>query len=96
MKKIDITTLTITKAHDALLRGDSSALALAEAYLAEIEKKNKTLNAYLEVFDDVREQAKDADARIKAGKAEALTGIPIAIKDNILIQGKRVSAASKS
>ncbi len=93
--KINLTTLTIPKAHDALLRGDFSALALAEAYLAEIEKKNKTLNAYLEVFDDVRAQAKDADARIKAGKAEALTGIPIAIKDNILIQGKRVSAASK-
>jgi aspartyl-tRNA(Asn)/glutamyl-tRNA(Gln) amidotransferase subunit A len=92
---IDLKTLTIKKAHSALVKGEYSALELAEAYLAEIEKKNKELNAYLEFFDDVREQAKEADKKIKAGKADMLTGIPIAIKDNILIQGRRVSAASK-
>ena len=93
--KIDLKTLTIPKAHDAFLRGDFSAVQLAEAYLAEIKKKNKSLNAYLEVFEDVLEQAKEADKKIKAGKAEMLTGIPLAIKDNILIKGRRVGAASK-
>lgn len=77
------------------MNGEYSAVDLAKAYLAEIEKKNKELNAYLEVYDDVLLQAAEADARIKAGKATVLTGIPLAVKDNILIQGKHVSAASK-
>lgn len=93
--KIDLSTLTITKAHDALMKGDYSAVDLAKAYLEEIKLKNKELNAYLEVYDDVLDQAKEADKKIKAGKTTMLTGIPIAIKDNILIKGKRVSSASK-
>src|SRR3989338_7321472 len=92
---IDLKNLTIKSAHDALTRGDFSAHDLAEAYLAEIEKKNKKLNAYLEVFDDVLDQADEADKKIKAGKAELLTGIPFAIKDNILIKGRRAGSASK-
>ena len=55
---IDLITLTIKKAHEALVKREYSALELAESYLSEIEKKNTDLNAYLEVFDDVREQAK--------------------------------------
>ncbi len=39
--------------------------------------------------------AKKADEMIAAGNAHALAGIPIAVKDNILIQGKIASAASK-
>jgi aspartyl-tRNA(Asn)/glutamyl-tRNA(Gln) amidotransferase subunit A len=92
---IELTELTIKKAHDDLVRGRYSVLELAEAYLAEIEKKNKRLNSYLEVFADVREQAQEADKKIKAGKAGILTGIPFAIKDNILIKGRHVGAASK-
>lgn len=92
---INLASLTIKKAHDSLLKGDFTALELAEAYLAEVGKRNKDLNAYLEVFDDVREQANEADKKIKTGKATMLTGIPLAIKDNILIEGRRVGAASK-
>ncbi|MDP3661358.1 MAG: Asp-tRNA(Asn)/Glu-tRNA(Gln) amidotransferase subunit GatA [bacterium] len=92
---IDLKNLTVKKAHTAFIKNEYSALDLSEAYLKNIEAKNKELNVYLEVFDDVREQAKEADKKIKAGKAEMLTGIPLAIKDNILIQGRRVGAASK-
>lgn len=92
---IELSKLTIEKANKSFVRGEFSAVELAEAYLSEIEKKNKRLNAYLEVFDDVREQAIAADKRIKSGKADILTGIPFAIKDNILIKGKRVGVASK-
>lgn len=92
---IDLKTLTIKKAHKHLTQGDFSAVELAEAYLKEIGEKNKELNAYLEVYDDVLSQAAEADKKIKAGGATALTGIPIAIKDNILIKGRKVSAASK-
>lgn len=95
---IDLKTLTIKKAHAALVRGDYSAVDLAKAYLAEIENKNKKLNAYLEVFADVLEQAAEADKKLKnlpTSKLSNLVGIPLAIKDNILIKERRVGAASK-
>lgn len=76
-------------------RGDFTAVQLTQKYLDEISKKNKDINAYLEVFDDALEQAKQADERFKKGDAGTLTGIPCAIKDNILIKGKIASAASK-
>ncbi len=93
---IDLKNLTIMKAHEALVSGEYTARDLAEAYLKNIKEKNPELNAYLEVFDDVLEQADKADLRIKSGeKDNLLLGIPIAIKDNLLVEGRRVGAASK-
>ncbi len=95
MTMIDLKNLTIKKAHDALVAKEFTAVELAQAYLSVIEEKNPELNAYLGVYDDVIEQAKKADERIARGDATTLTGIPIAIKDNMLIEGKIVSSASK-
>lgn len=92
---IDLENLTISKARKAIDNGGYSALDLARAYLAQIEKKDKDIHAYLEVFSDVEEQAKEADKKIKSGNKGALLGIPMAIKDNILIKGRKVSSASK-
>src|SRR5262249_30818755 len=39
--------------------------------------------------------AKAADAVIAKGESKPLTGIPLAIKDNILIEGRHASSASK-
>src|SRR3990167_212054 len=94
-KMIDLKNLTIAKARKALDAKEFSAVDLAQAYLDEIKKKNKELNAYLEVFDDVLEQAKVADEKIAKGESHPLLGIPLAIKDVILIKGRKVSAASK-
>ena len=92
---IDLKNLTIKKAHDSFVKGEYSAVDLASAYLEQIKKEDKNIHAYLEVFSDVMEQAKKADDMIKNGKAGLLTGIPIAIKDNILIKGRKASSASK-
>jgi aspartyl-tRNA(Asn)/glutamyl-tRNA(Gln) amidotransferase subunit A len=92
---IDLKFLTIKSAHEDIKSGKYSAVDLAKAYLDEINKKNKEINAYLEVFSDVIEQAKQADERFKNGTATLLTGIPFAIKDNILIKGRIASSASK-
>jgi len=91
--KINLDTLTIESAHEALLRGDFTAVELAQCYLDEIALKNKEVNAYLEVFDDVLEQARKAQTLVSS--QNMLAGIPIAIKDNILIKGRRVGSASK-
>lgn len=97
-KKIALDTLTISSAHEHLKRGDFSVTELAESYLKEIEKKDKDIHAYLEVFPDVLEQAKEADRKLKDLKTSELPnlfGIPFAIKDNMLIKSRRVGAASK-
>src|SRR3990167_7314921 len=91
---IDTKNLTIKKAHEYLQDGTFSAVELAETYLSEIEK-NKDLNAFLEVYPDVLDQARDADKRKSSGESHVLLGIPVAVKDNILIKGKKASAASK-
>ena len=92
---IDIKNLTIEKVGEMMKRGELTSVELVSVCLKNIEEKNRELNIFLEVFDDALEQAKKADEMIKNGKSSKLTGIPIAIKDNILITGKKVSAGSK-
>ncbi|EFN87591.1 Glutamyl-tRNA(Gln) amidotransferase subunit A-like protein [Harpegnathos saltator] len=57
----------------------------------------KPLNAYITVTDDVaREQASDADARQQSNSLLGrLDGIPVAIKDNYCVKGKRTTCASR-
>lgn len=93
---IDLATLTIKKAHEGLMSGAFTAVDLANAYLEEIKKTNSEVNAYLEVYEDILKQAEEADRKIAAKEdINPLLGIPFSIKDNILIEGKRVGAASK-
>jgi aspartyl-tRNA(Asn)/glutamyl-tRNA(Gln) amidotransferase subunit A len=93
---MDLSTLTIAQARTDLDAKKYSALALTDAYLDAIKKKDKDIHAYLEVWtDSAREEAKTADAMIQAGKSQPLTGIPLAIKDCILIEGRIASSASK-
>ena len=91
----DLNKLSITEASKKLAAGEITAVDLARACLEEIKKRNTDLNAYLEVFEDVEKQAEAADVRRAAGESHPLLGIPLAIKDNILIEGRKVSAASK-
>ncbi len=95
LNKEELNKLTIMSAHEAMKRGDFSAVELAEAYLERIKADNERLNVYLEVFEDIKEQAMASGERFKAGNADVLTGIPMAIKDNILIKGRKCSSASK-
>ncbi len=92
---INLKELTIKKAQEALIKGDYTSVELASTYLEQIKKTDGDIHAYLEVYSDVLEQAKRADEIIKSGKATVLTGIPISIKDNILIKGRVASSASK-
>jgi aspartyl-tRNA(Asn)/glutamyl-tRNA(Gln) amidotransferase subunit A len=88
--------LTIRQAHEDLISGKYTAVDLAGAYLENIKNKDGAIHAYLEVFSDVLEQAKEADKRISnQDRVTLMTGIPISIKDNILIQGRIASSASK-
>lgn len=92
---MDLATLTIAQARKDLDARTYTAVDLAQAYLDAIKQKDSEIRAYLEVFADVIDQAKAADAMIAADKSMPMTGIPMAIKDNILIKGRIASASSK-
>ena len=92
---IDIKNLSIEKAHADLAAGTYTVRELCEAYLAVIKEKNPDINAYLEVFDDVMAQADAAQKMFADGTATMLTGIPLAMKDNMLWKGHHASASSK-
>lgn len=92
---IDLKNLTIEKVHAHLKNGDFTVQELTEKYLETIKEKNTELNAYLEIFDDVSDQAVIAQEKFNRGTATLLTGIPFAYKDNMLLTGKRVGCSSK-
>ncbi len=92
---MDILNSTIEELRKAMDEGVLSAVDVAKAYEENARNRNDEIHAYLEIFDDVEEQAQRADEMIKRGEIYPLTGIPIAIKDNILIKGRIASGASK-
>ena len=93
---IDLKNISIKKAHEALKNKEYSVKELVDAYLKNIEEKNKDLNVYLSVFSDsIDEEVKAAQERYDNGTATEMTGIPMAIKANINIKGKNTSAGSK-
>jgi aspartyl-tRNA(Asn)/glutamyl-tRNA(Gln) amidotransferase subunit A len=91
----DIAGKSLKELQDMLEKGECTSVDLTKYFLKTSKEKNKELNAYLEIFDDALGSAKEADNRRKKGEKGSLLGIPVAIKDNMLVEGKRVSAASK-
>jgi aspartyl-tRNA(Asn)/glutamyl-tRNA(Gln) amidotransferase subunit A len=92
---IDLKNLTIEKAHESLKAGIYTVTDLVNEYLKIIKEKNGEINAFLEIYDDVLLQAKRAEEMFKNGTDTILTGVPIALKDNILFDGHIASASSK-
>jgi aspartyl-tRNA(Asn)/glutamyl-tRNA(Gln) amidotransferase subunit A len=90
----ELTALTLAEARDGLRKRAFSAAELADAHIAAIEQA-RALNAYvLETPDAARAMAKDADARLKAGEARPLEGLPLGIKDLFATKDVRTTACS--
>jgi aspartyl-tRNA(Asn)/glutamyl-tRNA(Gln) amidotransferase subunit A len=90
----ELAKLTIAAARDGLKQKTFSAVELADAHCAAMEKA-RALNAYvLETPERARIMAKASDARIAKGEAGPLEGIPLAIKDLFCTQGVRTTACS--
>ncbi|PRY79678.1 aspartyl/glutamyl-tRNA(Asn/Gln) amidotransferase subunit A [Yoonia maritima] len=91
----DLTKLTIAQARDAMRKGDTSSAEITATCLTAIEDAG-ALNAFVHKTPEIAtEQAAAADARIKAGDAPAMCGIPLGIKDLFCTKGVPSQAASR-
>ena len=85
---------TITETAQRLRAKDVSALELADAFLEAA--RADPFNAWLHLAEDhARRQATAADAKLRAGDAPLLTGVPWACKDIIGTKDIVTTAASK-
>ncbi|MCL4065591.1 Asp-tRNA(Asn)/Glu-tRNA(Gln) amidotransferase subunit GatA [Pseudomonas sp. GX19020] len=85
---------TIEKARDALRKGEISAVDLTMSCLTAIDAGD-ALGAFVHKTPEIAlEQARAADARLKAGDAPSLCGIPLGIKDLFCTKGVNSQAAS--
>ncbi len=76
--------LTIFQLHEALKKREISSLDVTESLLNRIDQLDDTLNAYITIMPEAaQKQAREADQRVRAGEIHPLTGIPLAVKDNI-------------
>lgn len=91
---MELFQLDIKETHKGLKEKKFSAVEVAKSYLERIKSENKKISAYLSVFEDLAiKQAKEIDKGIES--ISVLSGIPVAIKDNILVEGEKNTCASK-
>ena len=87
-------SLTITAARDALRKGEISAVDLTMSCLTAMDAGDG-LNAFVHKTPEIAlEQARAADARLAAGDAPAMCGIPLGIKDLFCTDGVQTTAGS--
>jgi aspartyl-tRNA(Asn)/glutamyl-tRNA(Gln) amidotransferase subunit A len=91
----ELTKLTLAAARDGLRSKSFTAVELAQAHLAAMEKA-RDLNAFVtETAELALERAKLSDAKLAKGEAGAMEGLPIGMKDLFCTEGVRTTACSR-
>ncbi|MGD2186407.1 MAG: amidase, partial [Desulfobacterales bacterium] len=93
---MELFELTIEKARRLLKTKEISSVELTRAVLDRISAVESKVDAFITISEKTAmKQAKEADQKIASGDWEALTGIPLAIKDVICTQGIPTTCGSK-
>lgn len=89
--------MTIKSFSDGLAKGDFSALETTQAFFNHIKEKDADIHAYLALDEEgALRTAGEVDVKVAKGEnLSPLAGVPLAIKDCILVKGLQATAASK-
>lgn len=95
MKALDQSTAV--EIRDSFLKGERSARQIVQEQLGIIKGREKHVDAFLQVTEDhAFARAEELDRRRAAGKDTGLlAAVPVAVKDNICMEGVRTTCASR-
>jgi aspartyl-tRNA(Asn)/glutamyl-tRNA(Gln) amidotransferase subunit A len=89
-------TRTVTELAAMLRAGEISSVELTQYFLDRIKHNDNRLNSFITICEEqALAQAEACDAKLKAGDAPVLTGVPIAHKDIFCTQGVKTSCGSR-
>lgn len=94
---MDITSLSARELVEKIKNKEVTSKEVIESYFARIEEVEEKLNAFITLNkEEAIEKAKEIDERILKGEeVGALAGLPISIKDNIMMKGIKTTCGSK-
>ncbi|HOV15702.1 MAG TPA: amidase, partial [Spirochaetota bacterium] len=87
--------LTIKKIIDLVEKKDISITEISKQYYDRIKKEDKIYNSFISINEEHIEDAKYSDNRYNKKENASLEGIPLAIKDNIMIKDMKCTCGSK-
>jgi len=92
----EIPSLSAVELGKKIAAGEITSVEATKAYLDAIGTKDKEINAYVTVdTEGALAAAAEADAKIKSGELSGpFAGVPVAIKDNMCIEGMLTSCSS--
>lgn len=92
----DLWQLSAVDVARSVSRREASAVEVAASSLARLHAVNPALNAVIGVDDAwTLEQAQAVDARLAAGESLPLAGVPVTVKDNLWVAGRRITQGSR-
>ena len=94
---MELEKLTALQLADKIKKHEVSVLDGVKDVFSKIEEKDNRIHAYLDTYKkEAYARAKEVEKGIEDGTyTSPLAGVPIAIKDNICVQGKPTTCASK-
>ncbi len=93
----DWTSLSAARLADAVRKGETTAEEVVRAHLDRAQALEPSVKAFLSLpRERALERARAVDARRRAGAPlGALAGVPVAVKDNIMVRGEETTCASR-
>ena len=86
--------MTVAEISRQVREGERTAVEVTQSALAEIERTDSDLHAFVRVMkDEALIQAEEVDSKKEKG---SLAGVPVALKDNLCTKGLPTSCGSKS
>ena len=93
---MDLNQLTIHELQEKLKAGETTSTDIVQSVFRRIDSVEKDVHAYILLTRDAAlAEAARADEEIKKGRIQALTGIPIALKDLLCTRGVTTTCASR-